>query len=102
MMDLLLLFLVAIAVLCILKIQQKREQGNHIAKRFCDRHGLQFLDGTVAFRGFHLARPGYQLAIRFQFDYSVNKLDRFPGYISLVGKQVQAIHVDPEHIEASD
>ena len=91
-----LLFAVLI-ILSILKIQQNKEQANRLASRFCQQHGLQLLDGTVAFRGLHLARPGLFIAMNFQFEYSVNKIDRYPGSISLVGKQVQAFHIAAEH-----
>ncbi len=91
----------AIAVLAYLGIQQKKEHANQIARGFCRQHQLQLLDGTVAFRGWHFTRIGQPVAIRFRFDYSTNRTDRHQGYISIVGKRIQNIFVNEEHIQGS-
>ena len=92
------IFAVVIAVLILFRIQQKREQANKVAYRFCQQNKLQLLDGTVAFQGWHMTRPGVSIAYRFRFDYSSNRSDRYPGYISLVGNQVQNIFIDETHL----
>jgi len=94
----LIIFAITIAVLLLLRVQQKREQANKVAFRFCQQNQLQLLDGTVAFQGWHLARSPITIAYRFRFDYSSNRSDRYPGYISLVGNQVQNIFIEEAHL----
>ena len=88
---------IVVSVLLVLKIQQKRELANELARIFCAQHGIQLLDGTVAFRGMHLIRRGLGLAYRFQFSYSTDRTDRHQGSISLVGRDVQNFYIDPAH-----
>jgi hypothetical protein len=92
---------VAVVVLCYLRIQHKKETANQIARSFCRQHKLQLLDGTVAFRGWHITRIGQPVAIRFRFEYSTNRADRHPGYISIVGNSIQNIFVNEEHTVGS-
>jgi len=98
-------FAVMIAVLAflfIVKSQKLKEQANLIAKQLCRRHDLQFLDGTVAFRGLHFDRSSFSLVYRFRFEYSVNSADRYPGFISFVGKHMQNLFIAPEHLKSQD
>ena len=95
-----LLMTVVVIVLFILRIQSRKEVANNIARTFCSRKALQLLDGTVAFRGLHLTRPGFSLAYRFRFDYSTNRADRHAGHLTLVGEDIQSIYVDPAHLDA--
>ncbi|MCY3769525.1 MAG: DUF3301 domain-containing protein [Gammaproteobacteria bacterium] len=81
-------------LLLILKIQQKRELANRIARRYCNQNDLQFLDGTVAFRGCHFNWIQRRIVFRFHFDYSLNKTDRYTGSISLAGNRVPDIYAD--------
>lgn len=90
---------VVIIILLVFKIQQKRELANELARIFCHRHGIQLLDGTVAFRGLHIIRHGPRLVFRFQFSYSTERTDRHQGSISLVGNDVQNFYIDPAHLE---
>ena len=93
------IFVVLVALL-VWSIQQRRELANRLAGKFCSQHGIQLLDGTVAFQGIHLSRPGFQPVYRFAFSYSLTGADRFNGSISLIGRSVQHIHILPEHIES--
>ena len=94
-----LLMLVIVGIMLMLRLQGKKELANGIAGRFCSRHGLQLLDGTVAFRGLHRVRPGPALAYRFRFEYSINGADRFSGRVTLVGDAIENIYVAPEHLD---
>ena len=94
----LLLALVVCAILFVLKIQQKRELANAIAKRYCEQNELQLLDDTVAFRGVHLNWVQLALVFRFHFEYSTNRSDRYPGSVSIIGTQTQSIFIEQDHI----
>ncbi len=85
-------------LLLILKIQQKREMANRVARRHCNQNDLQFLDGTVAFRGCHFNWVQLVVVFHFHFDYSLNNTDRHTGSISLAGNQVQDICTDRDPV----
>ena len=93
-----LIMIIVVVILFVLRIQSRKELANNIAETFCSREGLQLLDGTVAFRGLHLTRPGFSLAYRFRFDYSTDRADRFSGHLTLVGEGMQNLYVDPAHL----
>jgi hypothetical protein len=71
-----------------------RQTANRIAKDACSRAVVQFLDGTVAFAGFRLARDSRgkrQLLRTYTFDYTNDGFERAQGFIVLAGHRVQAI-----------
>jgi len=70
-----------------------REAANRIAKETCSRAVVQFLDGTVAFAGFRLARDerGRRLLRTYTFDYTNDGFGRAQGFIVLSGRQVEAV-----------
>ncbi|MGO9039674.1 MAG: DUF3301 domain-containing protein [Steroidobacteraceae bacterium] len=71
-----------------------RQIANRIAKDACSRAVVQFLDGTVAFAGFRLARDSNgkrQLLRTYTFDYTNDGFERAQGFIVLAGRRVQAI-----------
>jgi hypothetical protein len=95
---LIILILVAGALGAAYKIWQismdARETANRIAQDTCSRAVVQFLDGTVAFGGFGLARDarGRRRLLRtYTFDYTSDGFERSQGFIVLAGMQVQAV-----------
>ena len=71
-----------------------RESANRIAKDTCSRAVVQFLDGTVAFGGFRLARDsgGKRRLLRtYTFDYTSDGFNRAQGFIVLSGGQLEAV-----------
>ena len=71
-----------------------REAANRIARDTCSRAVVQFLDGTVAFAGFRLARDsgGRRRLLRtYTFDYTSDGFERAQGFIVLAGRQLQAV-----------
>ena len=96
--DLLVLVLVAGALGLAYKVWQismdAREAANRIAKDTCSRAVVQFLDGTVAFAGFSLARdsPGKRRVLRtYTFDYTSDGFERAQGFIVLAGAELQSV-----------
>jgi hypothetical protein len=95
-----LLFLVsAAAVLAVAyKVWQvsldAREAANRIARDTCSRAVVQFLDDTVAFAGFRLARDarGRRRLLRtYTFDYTNDGFERAQGFIVLAGARLEAV-----------
>ena len=71
-----------------------REAANRIAKDTCSRAVVQFLDGTVAFAGFRLARDpaGRRRLLRtYTFDYTHDGFERAQGFIVLAGLRLEAV-----------
>jgi len=71
-----------------------REAANRIAKDTCSRAVVQFLDGTVAFAGFRLARnaQGRRRLLRtYTFDYTSDGVERAQGFIVLAGMRLEAV-----------
>ena len=96
--DLVLLVLVAGILAGGYKIWQTsldaREAANRIARETCSRAVVQFLDGTVAFAGFRLARGthgGRRLLRTYTFDYTSDGFERAQGFIVLAGLKLEAV-----------
>jgi hypothetical protein len=71
-----------------------REAANRIAKETCSRAVVQFLDGTVAFAGFRLARDSRarrRLLRVYTFDYTSDGFERAQGFVVLAGRQLEAV-----------
>ena len=71
-----------------------RETANRIAKDTCSRALVQFLDGTVAFAGFRMARDarGRRRLLRtYTFDYTSDGFARAQGFIVLAGLKLEAV-----------
>jgi hypothetical protein len=96
--DLLLLVLTAAALGLGYRVWQTsldaRETANRIAKDTCSRAVVQFLDGTVAFAGFRLARDAQgrrRLLRTYTFDYTGDGFERAQGFIVLAGLKLEAV-----------
>jgi hypothetical protein len=71
-----------------------REAANRIAKDTCSRAVVQFLDGTVAFAGFRLARDSrarLRLLRTYTFDYTSDGFERSQGFVVLAGGRLEAV-----------
>lgn len=96
--DLLLAVLAAGALAAGYKLWQTaldaREAANRIAKDTCSRAVVQFLDDTVAFAGFRLARDSHgrrRLLRTYTFDYTSDGFERAQGFIVLAGGRLEAV-----------
>lgn len=75
-----------------------RERANAAAIEACERIGLQFLDGTVAFARIALNRGGSgSIALRrtYVFDYTANSIERRQGFVLLTGQRVESVGYAP-------
>ncbi|MCK6390747.1 MAG: DUF3301 domain-containing protein [Azonexus sp.] len=75
-----------------------REAGMAAVRTACAEDGLQLLDETVAGKRLSLARDDHgQLRWRrvFVFEYSDTGNDRRQGSISLLGREVEYLHLRP-------
>ena len=69
-----------------------KEMANRVAKLYCDRAGLQFLDGTVALEFWRpvLARGGLRLRRTYRFEYTTQAVDRRRGVLIFLSQDVES------------
>jgi hypothetical protein len=80
-----------------------RERANAAATEACERLGLQFLDGTVAFARIALSRGnGGTLTLRrtYVFDYTAYSIERRQGFVLLAGRRVESVGYAPGESQA--
>lgn len=76
-----------------------REVCVHAAQQACADEDLQFLDETVVSRGLKLARDDEgRLRLRriYDFEYSDTGDNRRQGSVTLLGHQVELLHIRPQ------
>jgi len=96
--ELLFLALAAAAAWLWLDSLKAREIGIRAARQACGGEGLQFLDETVAGQLLGLARDDDgQLRLRriYRFEYSDTGDNRRSGSVTLLGHDVELLHVRP-------
>lgn len=96
--EVLFLALTAAAVWFWLDSLKARETGVNAARAACQDEGLQFLDDTVVGRSIRLARDDAgRLKLRriFAFEYSDTGDDRRAGSVTLLGHDVELLHIRP-------
>ena len=75
-----------------------RERANAAAIEACERLGLQFLDGTVAFAriGWIRGAQGWLTLRRtYVFDYTATSIERLQGFVVLSGHRVETVGYAP-------
>jgi len=96
--EVLFLVLTAVGVWFWLDSLKTREIGVNAARGACQEDGLQFLDETVVGTSVRLARDDAgRLRLRrvYSFEYSDTGNDRRSGSVTLLGHDVEFLHVRP-------
>lgn len=96
--ELLLLVLTALGVWFWFDSLKAREIGVQAARDACHDEGLQFLDETVVGNSLRLARDDEgRLKLRrvYAFEYSDTGNDRRSGSVTMLGHDVEILHVRP-------
>lgn len=90
----LLIFLLA-AVGFWLDAARARELASALAKVLCERHGVQFLDGSAALESLRLSRTSKGLRFRrvFAFSYFSDEVGRQQGWVCIIGARIQAFQL---------
>lgn len=74
-----------------------REIAIKLSRQACRREGLQFLDDTVSAAHIGLRRDGrgrLNIHRTYQFEFSDSGMQRYSGYIVMLGEQLQILHMD--------
>ncbi|MDR2838662.1 MAG: DUF3301 domain-containing protein [Azonexus sp.] len=76
-----------------------REAGSRAARQACAEEGLQFLDDSVVGQSLRPARDSNgQLRLRrvYRFEYSDTGDNRRSGSVTLLGSEVEFVHIRPQ------
>jgi hypothetical protein len=70
-----------------------REFATVLARRHCERRGLQFLDETVALVrvGLRWTNEGLRVRRMYRFDFSLEGTGRRFGFILMIGSRLEAV-----------
>ncbi len=84
------LLVLAAAGLFWLSAVNARDKARERARNFCERHGWQLLDQTVALRSLRPTRTsdGLRLKRRYHFEFSPDGSGRRRGELSLCGTRI--------------
>jgi len=80
---------------------QIREQAVAAARDYCQRHGLQFLDQTVARKRTSISRDrsgAVRVWRSFGFEFTSDGETRYSGEIVMLGRRIQRIDSDAHRI----
>lgn len=86
-----------------LENQGVRERAITIAKDFCKKEDVQFLDGAMALVRIRLQRDAMgrmAIARTYQFEFSDTGDNRLKGTIMLLGKKLEILHLQPYRLNA--
>lgn len=89
--DLILLIALVLGLLVWLEALRARERALEVARRHCQRDGVQLLDETVGLTGLRLRRGahgGMQLQRRYGFEVSLDGRDRHRGHLWMAAQRV--------------
>lgn len=95
--SLLFLALLACVVLVLFESLRIREAVTHMCSDLCEKSGMQLLDQTVSLAWLAPRRSvsgNLYLQRVYQFEVSNQGTDRYKGYITLAGRQVEAVQID--------
>lgn len=86
------LFILALAgaIWFIFDSMRAREIATELARSYCEKRGVQFLDGSAALRSIRLVRRSnfMQVQRRFQFEHTAIGESRNRGVIIVTGRTV--------------
>ena len=98
MIQLFVIFVIALLIWFWHDTMQAREQAIALGKRHCQNDGLQLLDETVSLSSLKLRRDADgQMTFRrvYEFEFSDNGDNRRLGSITLLGRHAEAIQLEP-------
>lgn len=81
-----------------------REAANDAALEACQRLGLQFLDGTVAFTRIavqRLAGRGLRWRRTYVFDYTADSISRRQGFVVIVGLTIESVGFEQDQVASA-
>jgi hypothetical protein len=90
------ILLVLVLGLVWLDTLRAREMATGLARRACDREGVQFLDQAVALRrlGIRWTREGLRLRRLYRFEFSEEGTGRRSGDLVLLGLRLECLKLD--------
>ncbi len=81
--------------------QQVKEIAFQATRSYCDKMEIQMLDGYVALNKLRLSRDGsgkIRVWRSFLFEFTSTGEERYNGEITLLGRKILSIQLDPHRI----
>ena len=88
-----------------LENQGVREQAIRIAKDFCAKENVQFLDEAMALVRMRLQRNAQgrmTIARTYQFEFSDTGDNRLKGTIIMLGRKLETLHLQPYRLDTEN
>ena len=88
-----------------LENQGVREQAIRIAKDFCAKENVQFLDEAMALVRMRLQRNAQgrmAIARTYQFEFSDTGDNRLKGAIIMLGRKLETLHLQPYRLDTEN
>ena len=84
------IFALAGAIWFIFDSMRAREIATELARNYCEKRGVQFLDGSAALRSMRMVRRSDVMKVqrKFHFEYTVVGESRDQGVIVITGRTV--------------
>jgi len=85
-----------------LRAREIKDQCLHAAAKYCENLSLKLLDESVALNSLKPVRNrsgSFSLKRCYHFDFTSNGEDRYKGEITLIGRRVEQIKLEPHRID---
>lgn len=96
--DIALFFLLALLAYMVWKHLDASRIAKYSAKKYCDKHDVQFLDQNVILKGLGITTSSHSLFVfkrHYSFEFSSVGDRRYRGDIYLLGQRVVHIELEP-------
>ena len=104
-LTLVIILLVIIITLIWLKSAKRREYTVNIARSYCHKHNLQFLDDSVVLKSWYMSKSlsGKRIMVRvYQFVCSSEGLERVYGVIVFNGNLLKDVYLEDKAVEHTE
>ncbi|MCF6776141.1 DUF3301 domain-containing protein [Thiotrichales bacterium 19X7-9] len=104
-LTLIIILLVIIIALIWLKSAKRREYAVNIARSYCHKHNLQFLDDSVVLKSWYMSKSlsGKRIMVRiYQFACSSEGVERIYGVIIFNGNLLKDVYLDDKAIDHTE
>lgn len=102
--EIMLIILLLAGIFSWFRWQQVNEIALNAAKTHCLAAEVQMLDDYVAAKSVRLARDkfgNWRLRRTFEFEFTATGNERYNGKITVLGRQVESVYMEPYRIETS-
>ncbi|MCF6766107.1 DUF3301 domain-containing protein [Thiotrichales bacterium 19S3-7] len=104
-LTLIIILLVIMIGLIWVKSAKRREYTVSVAKSYCQKHNLQFLDDSVVLKSWHMSKSlsGKRIMVRiYQFVCSSEGVERLYGVIVFNGNLLKDVYLEKTEVNSTE